>query len=169
MRRKLLPFLLILLAFSCTPETKYSTVTINEQYSLEVPDHMEPGELSEDASFEYQNLQRELYAVVIDEQKETLNGFGLEYDLDTYMKIAMREIDSSGTVKPVKQKIGGLNALHAGLKGQVNGHQAVYRLTVIETPKRFYQLLIWTMDSWYERNRGDIEKIESSFKEIGKK
>lgn len=165
---------LLLLAFvfalcSCTEKTNFAPIEINEQYTLDVPSYMEPAELTENASFEYKCGQRELYAIVVDEKKSTLKGFGLEYDLDTYMKIAMHRIDSTSDVKPVPQKINGLNALHAGLKGEVknNGqkYNAVYRLTVIETQEHFYQLLIWTMDSWYDRNKADIEHMESSFHE----
>lgn len=134
---------------------------------------MEPAKLNENASLEYQNGQRELYAIVIEEEKKTLNDYGLEYDLEAYARQAARSIDSSFTGKPGPQLIGKLKAAHIALKGKyINGGSAfdmVYRLTVIETPTRFYQLLIWTLDKNYEKNRADMEHIESSFAEAEQK
>ncbi|TND08684.1 MAG: hypothetical protein FD123_1900 [Bacteroidetes bacterium] len=166
-------FLLSICSFlllSCDKSTKYVNVTINDQYTLSLPDDMVSADLSEKASLQYQSPQRELYTLVLDESKETLNGFGLEYDLATYMQVAIHNLDSTSKQKPVEQKIGPYKALHIGLKKKVNNkgrtYDAVYRLTVIETPKYFYQLLTWTMDGWYERNRTDIEHIDGSFKEL---
>lgn len=167
---RLLPFLTLLFFAACGTASTYSRITINEQYSIELPADMEPAKLNENASLEYQNLQRELYAIVIAEEKKTLNDYGLEYDLETYARQAARSIDSSYTGKPGLQQIGNLKAVHLSLKGKYDNagstQDLVYRLTVIETPTCYYQVLLWTLEKKYDSNRADMEHIESSFLEV---
>lgn len=160
----------LLLAVSCETPKTYTDITVNEQFVLSLPADMVPADLDDKASMQYQAADRELYVMVLDESKETLNGFGLEYDLATYAKVALHNFDSTATVTPAVQKIGDYKAMHAGLNRKVQSkgreYDAVYRLTVIETPKNFYQILTWTMSSWYDKNRADMEHMEGSFREL---
>ena len=108
-----------------------------------------------------------MWLKILEHQKKEELKFEI---LETYAKLGAKAIDSTYKDKLVLQKIGNYKAMHCGLKGKMSNsgteYDVVYRLTVIETPLRYYQLLIWTMDKRYESNRADMEHIESSFLEL---
>ena len=135
-------------------------------YSLIVTGDMEPTKLDENASFEYRDKKNELYAMVVDESKAKIISFDLDYDLETYMKIASRRLDSAGMYVNKPLMINGNRALQTDIKKKVKGETIFYRLTVLETPKYFYQLLVWTIESRLAGNKADMETIITSFREV---
>lgn len=144
------------------------TSSNGSHYTVQIPDEMEPARINENASLEYQDENRQLYTVVIDESKAKIISFGLDYDLETYMKIAARALDSTGLYLNKPAKINSYNALQTEIKSKVKGKTMVYKLTCIETPRYFYQVLISSAEDRYESNKDDMEKIISSFKELDK-
>jgi hypothetical protein len=151
-------------------EGRYMTAEVNStngsHYGMLIPSTMEPAGFDENASFQYEDKQRELYALVIDESKAKIISFDLDYDLETYMKIASHILDSAGMYVNKPLTINGNKALQTDIKKKLNNQSVIYRLTVVETPKYYYQLLAWTTDSRYESNKDDMDKIISSFREI---
>lgn len=137
-------------------------------YAVEIPDAMEPARINENASLEYQDENRQLYTVIIDESKAKIISFGLDYDLETYMKIAARTLDSTGLYLNKPATINTYNALQTEIKATVKGKSMIYKLTCIETPKFFYQVLTSTPEDHFESNKDDMEKIVASFKEVDK-
>lgn len=144
------------------------TSSNGSHYQVEIPVTMEPSRLNENASLEYADENSELYAVVIDESKAKIISFGLDYDLETYMKIAGRALDSTGLYLNKSIKVGNFNALQTEIKANFRNKKVVYLLTCIETPKHFYQVLVWTLDDRYEGNKADMERMINSFKEFDK-
>jgi hypothetical protein len=136
-------------------------------YTMELPADMEPASM-DTASLHYEADKRDLYIMVIDESKAKIISFGLDYDLDTYMKIASRALDSAGLYVNKKIQVNGYNALQTEIKKSFNGKNVVYKLTCIETPKFFYQVLTWTSEDRYEGNKDDMEKMVQSFREVNK-
>lgn len=129
---------------------------------------MEPARINENASLEYQDENKQLYAVVIDESKAKIISFGLDYDLETYMKIAGRSLDSTGLYLNKSVTINKYKALQTEIKAKLKGKNMVYRLTCIETPRYFYQVLLSSSEDRFESNKDDMEKIVASFKEFDK-
>jgi hypothetical protein len=117
------------------------------------------------ASLQYEDQERELYVMVIDESKDKIASFGLDYDLETYMKIALRTLDSTGLYTYSTRMLGDAKALQTELKSSWKGKRVVYQLTCIESNSYFYQVLTWTTDGWYDRNKTEIERIVKSFHE----
>ena len=86
-RKLLFSAALLCLVVSCSKETQFREVTVNNRYSLSVPDYLQPcADLHKDASFQYQNTDKDIYAIVIDEQKKTKANYDLDYDIDLYFK-----------------------------------------------------------------------------------
>ena len=67
---------------------------------------------------------------------------------------------------PVKRKINGSDALVAEITGDFNKHPVYYKLVVIETENRFYQILSWTGMGDKESNLPDMDKTIDSFMEL---
>ncbi|MGL4597143.1 MAG: hypothetical protein ACRCYO_06435 [Bacteroidia bacterium] len=134
-------------------------------YTIKLPSDLKPATFNPAASLEYASEERELYAMIIDESKEKISSFGLDYDLDTYMKIALRSVDSTGMHMLNKMNIGTDKGLQAEVKSRYKGKEVVYKLTCIETPRYFYQILVWTLDSKFEKNKSDMDAMIQSFKE----
>lgn len=134
-------------------------------YALDLPSTMTAGDFDEHASLQYADRNAELYVMVIDESKEKIASFGLDYDLETYMKIAVRRLDSTGLYRASTRNLGNYKAIQTEVKAKFKGENMVYQLTAIETETGFYQLLIWTLESRYEKHKPEMERIITSFRE----
>lgn len=136
------------------------------QYQLSLPGVMSPApQLNDNASLQYADADAELYVVIIDDSKGKITSFGLDYDLDTYMKIASRNIDSVGVFVNTKKEINNLPALQATIVRKQGGNESTYWLTCVESEKFFYQILLWTPTARLESNRETMESIIASFSE----
>jgi hypothetical protein len=134
-------------------------------YHLEVPPDMKPVYHNANASFQYHSEADEITVMVIDDSKEKIASFGLDYDLDTYMKIATRSLDSAGMYVNSSITVNDVNALQATIKGTREGKPSTFVLTAIETPSFYYQLVCWTPSDRFDKNKARIDSIISSFRE----
>jgi hypothetical protein len=172
MKRSLILLLLPLAFAACTKETKFNEVKINDRYSIEIPDYMQPcTDLHKDASLQYQNVEKDIYAMVIDEKKVTMQDYNLDYDIDLYFNsIASQpflETIKDGKVSPPgRQQINGNKALVAEITGKIEANEVYYRMCVIESPYQFYQLLVWTRAENKDKYLPDMIRIMESFKEL---
>ena len=176
-RRRIFAFVFFLLAVAAivlwwlNHGMRYMTTDITStngsHYSVLLPNDMQPADprLNENASLEYESKPREIYVMVIDESKAKIISFGLDYDLDTYMKIASRTLDSAGMYVNKPMTINGIHGLQAEIHSTYKGKKVVYRLTCLESSNFFYRFLVWTPEMNYESNRNEIDKIINSFKE----
>jgi hypothetical protein len=171
-RKLLLSIALFSFISSCKQETSFKEVKVNERYSISIPEYLQPCvDLHEDASFQYQNTDKDIYAFVIDERKKTMVSYDLDYDIDLYFKnIASQpfhETIKNGKVSPPKkEKINGNEALVSEITGSVDGIDVYYRMGVIETPYAFYQILTWTRADKKEEFQDDMNTMIESFKEL---
>jgi hypothetical protein len=169
-------FIFILIALftfnSCKHETVFTEVKVNNRYSLSVPDYMQPcTDLHKDASLQYQNIDKDIYTLVIDEKKKTMQDYSLDYDIDTYFNnIASQGFSENikdGKVSiPGRQQINGHKALIAEITGKIEENEVYYKLGLIETPYEFYQILVWTRAQNKEELAPDITKMIESFQEL---
>lgn len=138
------------------------------QYSMELPVGFVPAHFNDtlpEMSLQYENVDRGLHVLVIDESKAKIISFGLDYDLDTYMKIATRALDKDGVYVNKPLTINGNKAFQTEIKAVQKEIKKVYKLTCIETTKYFYQVLIWSDENMFDSNKDDMEKMINSFKE----
>ncbi len=162
---------LLIFVNSCTKETVFTSVKVNEKYTIAIPDYLKPcTDLHKDASIQYQNPEKEVYAIVIDERKKLMADYDLDYDLDLYYKNiasqAFIESIKNGKISPPgRQEIDGHKALITEITGNINGTDVYYRMGIIETPYAFYQLLAWTRTENKEKYMADMIKMIESFKE----
>ena len=157
---------------SCQHETVFTEVKVNDRYAILIPDYLQPcADLHKDASLQYQNVEKDIYAIVIDEKKITMQGYDLDYDLDLYFKsIASQpflETIKDGKVSiPELRQIDGHKASVAEITGKIDGTEVYYKLAVVETDYEFYQLLVWTRAENKGKFETDMIKMIESFKEL---
>lgn len=141
------------------------------RYAIELPNDFEPAHINDSLasiSLQYENVKRDLHIMVIDESKAKIISFGLDYDLDTYMKIATRAIDKDGVYPNKTFILDGNHAIQTEIKADTKGKKVIYKLTCVETPKYFYQILEWTPEASIDKNRDEMTLMVQSFKDIGK-
>lgn len=171
MIKKLLFSITLLFLFSCSSETAFKEVKVNERYAVSVPEYMQAcTDLHKDASFQFQNTEKDIYAIVIDERKKTMEKYDLDYDLDLYFKNSSQpflETIKDGSVSvPSPEKINGEKALISEITGKIDQTSVYYKLGIIETPYAFYQILTWTSADNKSRYEQDMMRIIRSFKEL---
>jgi len=128
-------------------------------------------DLHKEASLQYQNVEKDVYAILINEKKITMQEYNLDYDIDLYFKsIASQpflETIKDGKVSiPGRQEIDGHKALIAEITGKIEGTEVFYKLAVIESQYEFYQILIWTRAENKEKFEKDMIHMIESFKEL---
>ncbi len=134
-------------------------------FSLELPQDMQPANFNDNASFQYESEVGEYSFMVIDDSKEKIASYGLDYDLETYMKIATRTLDSAGLYVNSSTTVNDMKALQATIKGKKDGVATTFILTCVETPTFYYQLVGWTLESKFESNKPVLDAINNSFVE----
>ena len=166
----LLSFVVVLT--SCHHDTTYTESKVNNRYIISIPDYMQPSSfLHKDASFQCADTIKDIYAVVMDEKKKTIESYGMNFTLETYFSNITKQpflttIKNGKVTAPVKDTISGNNALLAEITGSVKNVEVYYRMAVIETPTAFYQVLVWTKADKKEEMLPEMNKIIYSFKEM---
>ncbi|CAN5258124.1 hypothetical protein BH09BAC5_BH09BAC5_25630 [soil metagenome] len=138
-------------------------------YGINLPKGFSPAHFNDtlpEMSLQYENKDRDLHVLVIDDSKAKIISFGLDYDLETYMKIATRILDQDGVYANKSLVINGNKAIQTEIKVNQKTKKKIYLLTCIETTKYFYQLLVWSGEEKYDSNKADMEMIVNSFKEM---
>lgn len=159
----------------------FRPVKINDQYRLELPKHMKEGKtLNESASLQFQNIFKEMYVIVIDEEKQGfIDAFADlgEYDstkspVENYRAIQLQKLSEAINITtqttPVAKKINLLDAEQVQIDGSVAGvsSEISYFLTFIEGDSHLYMIMAWTMRDRRDRYSKTFDYIADSFKEL---
>lgn len=164
---------------SCDKEVKNQTVTIDNKYSMELPDYLTKStSLNADASLQYMNGMKELYIAVIDEpisdfnEALELNHLTEDYknDLNGYSSLILDtfkdNVDVTYISDPKETTINGLSAILFTVKAIISGYTAYYHFAYIQGKENYYQILTWTLDSKERQHKKNMEAMINSFKEI---
>lgn len=155
-------------------------VSINDEFSMGIPGFMtKTASLNEDASLQYQNMFKETYVIVIDENKqEFIDAYiGLEaYDTtrsvlsnyaDTQIQLTTSNMEVIQKNKITSLKINGLNAATVQIDANVEGvkNAIAYFLTFIEGKEKLYMVMAWTFRDKKDDYAMIFEKMAKSFQE----
>jgi hypothetical protein len=181
--------LAIVFLFSCDTRAKkgeslanedFAPVVINNQYGLKLPKYMKAAtNLHDDASLQYQNVFKETYTIVIDENKQGIIDLLIENDLydstqsilanyASFQKNATSEALEIKSETELKKII--VNDL-AAQQWEVNGkvedvpQEVGYVITYVEGKDNLYMLMSWTLGSRKEKYRDTFLAIAESFTE----
>lgn len=195
MKRYITPLFLfaltLVLMTSCTPgsgggtlEEEYNEAIGNGKYSMMMPDYLtSTKELHDEASLQYMNEFKEVYVIVIDEEKDSIDIMldelkelevfeGDRSLVEQMMDLQMLNMRMSSKIsaeeKEEKLKVGKFDALRKELIASVPGIDAEvgYFLTMVEGDKNVYTIMQWTLGSRKDQYRPEFEKMVASFKEL---
>lgn len=163
--------------------SSFKEAKIDNRYSMKLPDYMSSTTtLNDDASLQYQNIIKETYMIVIDEDKQefvdALNSIG-SYDstasiLKNYSKFQAETIKESASEKSNESskglKINGFDAEIVEFEGKIPEvpSSVYYMLTFIESADRLYMVMAWTFVDRKDKYKPDFEAAVKSFTELKK-
>jgi hypothetical protein len=151
-------------------------INVNDEYVLSVPEYMtEMKSLHEDASFQYANIFKETYIVIIDESKEEFINTFKELEiyndslspLGNYADFQLKSFkESIGAleIKKIESNIKKLPSEIHQFNGLVEGIDIAYLVSFVEADKKMYMLMSWTMKNRYSKYKKTFKLIHSTFK-----
>lgn len=162
-----------------TSESNYVTVGLDSLFQIDLPHYMKPvSELHPEASFQYANIFKEAYFIIIQEDKEeyvdTFKQFG-EYDesiplienyKNTQKSLFNETITSAKFQEYGLDKINNKPARQIKISGQIEGINAVYIVAFVEGENDIYMLMNWTLKDKIYKFENSFEYINGTFKLI---
>lgn len=177
--KKNISLLFLVLLSSCNENIqneKYEKKTVKNKFSLLIPESLEQtNKLNSIASIQFENKSQDFYIMVLDESKDAFTKavdskvYDTTSDLDGYYKVVVNHFKEITTkdfkVYDIeKKKINHFNAIVFSMSGIDDGYSAFYRYAVIESNKRYYQIMSWTNTSQEQKHTERMNKIIDSFK-----
>ena len=177
-------FLLVVTAtlFSCElNKVKYDTYTYEDKFQIDAPEFMiQTDDLLAEAPLQFENTSKEMYTLVINEDKGMLESvFFVVPEIDkskplieqycTMQTISTRDLmeieEESG---PEKATIGGLEARIMEYEGYPEGldFDTYYYIAIIEGEDAIYKVTSWCMGEDKSVNRPIFKQMAESFKEL---
>jgi hypothetical protein len=170
---------LLLVISSCQQEEKTQCIKVKQQYSVDLPAFMSRGsDLNENASLQFQNVQKELYIIVIEDLKVDLgkslieNQLTADYsdDLKGYSKLIWGNFIQSMEVDEQSEQrdtiINGLPSRLLDIQGTNDGVKAFFKFALIEGKSNYYQLLVWTLPEKKQEFSSKMTRMIQSFREL---
>lgn len=173
--KKIITLALFCIFLSCDSK-KSETVTVKDKYTIVLPAFLSKGnDLHEEASLQYQNTFKEFYIIILDEPKQEIIDVAPILEIEptlegyySYLTNSMKETIKNPKFIDVKNtKINGMKAKTFSVSGNVDGLDAYYKIAYVEGKETYYQILTWTLLKNQEKNAPEMDKIISTFKEIG--
>ncbi len=178
MKKSIFLLLSIVLLSGCQNK-KFKTEIALNLYSLDVPIHMKNApNLNPDASLQFQNPGKELYVIVIVENKQLVNNIlysGEEFsdDLNGYSKLIRKGMEESmgynpnfSSIKNEQKNEFNINTFN--ISGKIDGIKIYYECANIESENYYYQIITWTDFEKKAQNITEMKLMINSFKEINK-
>jgi len=178
MKKIFSPILAIFFLMACS-ETPPETVTVDDKFSLQIPGYLsEANGLNSDASLQYQNLIKEFYVIVIDEDIETFNEAINENqlqdiystDFDGYFSLLIDSFSEGIEIFTVSDQvdltINDMPAKSIEIEGQVDDVSIYYNYTVVKGETDYYQILSWTLRDKKINYLDQMNEIAKSFVEL---
>jgi hypothetical protein len=149
----------------------YSAQKGGHCYTLDIPDYMTKTYVLNDvATMQYQNIQREAYTIVIEDEKALLEYLGIKFVdaadfLDQFIAEYKIESDNRKTSKSTAFKSNGNPAAQIELEWteEVGGFYML--ITVVETKTHFYKIMSWTLAENKDKLKYDFQKTAKSLKD----
>jgi hypothetical protein len=168
MKRFLILIIGSLLVISFDAKPKWTERKVNELYSIFIYNSMvETKNLNESASLQYQDSSKQLYILIIDEEKKSLHDLDADYTLDAYFKFVvanMKGINEFASAEPVSLEINGLKAKQAIITGKTKNQELYYNLVVLESRTHLFQIVAWTTADSKEKKKLSLDAMIRTFR-----
>ena len=155
-------------------------IEINSDYSLELPNFLSKTDsLNPNASLQYQNIDKEFFVIVIEEDKKEFTRKIVENNaeevyppnLKGYTDIINHSIGETITISAKTEiedlEVNGLPAKTFAIQGQTQDKIAVYyTFTIIKGKDNYYQIAQWTAKNQRTLFEKQMIEIAKSFKQL---
>lgn len=161
----------ILMLPSTIMAQSYSTQKGGHCYTLDIPDYMtKTYTLNDVASLQYQNIQREAYTMVIEDEKAELESLGIKFvDAADFLSQFIGEymVDSQNrkTSPATTFNSNGNPGVQLELEWSDEGNAFFMLVTVVETKSHFYKIMSWTLAENKDKLKYDFQKTAKSLKD----
>lgn len=151
-------------------------INVNDMYSMAVPEYMsEMKSLNEEASFEYANIFKETYVIVIDENKQDfINTFkDLEIYKDSlsplenysdYQMDSFKENMEDVEVRKLNNKIRNYASNQFEFSGKTERIYIKYLIGFVEGEENMYMMMSWTLRDRFKKYKNTFQLTQNSFK-----
>jgi hypothetical protein len=162
-------------------EADLNHVQINNEYSIKLPKYMTVAKnLNDEASLQYQNIFKETYVIVLDEDKQefidTFIDLG-EYDstlsvIENYGNVQVKSMSENMTMKSdgnlAALKINNRDAQTIQFDANIEGVKGdiAYYLTFVEGDDKVYMIMAWTLANRKEKYGKTFDTMVKTFKVI---
>ncbi|MGB3300803.1 MAG: hypothetical protein WBA76_21265 [Phormidesmis sp.] len=110
---------------------------------------------------------QDLNAAVLSESVSVLNQFDLENNAEQYRWLIEENLDRfEGESLTGLTSLNGNPAVQYEIRGTVEGQPVVYLHTTVKGRDNYYQVVGWTTQSQYSRNKETLETVIESFRGI---
>jgi hypothetical protein len=162
-----------------TAKAELETVTINENYSMGIPKFMTKATgLNDEASLQYQNIFKETYVIVIDENKQEfidayqqLQGYDSSTSVissyaDTQVQLTTSSMNVLAKSEVKFFPLNGLNAANIEIDAELEGIKTpiTYFLTFVEGDESLYFVMAWTLQKYKDDYRETFAEMAKTFK-----
>jgi hypothetical protein len=149
----------------------------HDEFSLKLPKYLSPiTTLHEDASLQYQNTVKEVYVIVIDEPKATLDSVlvanqmteSYPTNFEGYANMVRDQfaervsVETEIEVKPLKSG-SGLEMKYFEADASVDNIDIHYIFGLAAYKEKYYQIVTWTLQSRKDKYAPDMLAIVKSF------
>jgi hypothetical protein len=136
------------------------------KFQLTVPGGWhENASLNDKAEIKAANPLEEMYVIVLTEPKADFTG---EMSLDEFTRITresiMSNVEAPDASEPRPVTVNGNSGRAYELEGAVSKVKLAYRITTIETPDHFHQVISWTLRSRRDKNEATLQNVTNSFR-----
>jgi len=175
MKKSIQIFVLFFLVQMANAQGKMIEYKTGHVVKLSVPEYMSrTSGLNDDACLEFQNAVKEVYTIVIQDDKESLKLAELSYDgIEEFYDIIFKELGVGENYQnrkvgtPKKRTIGNYKYIinECSLRDKELEVDLYYVMGIVETPNSFYQVMSWTLSENKVKFKKEFENIVYTLKE----
>ena len=138
--------------------------SIDGQIQVTVPsDWVWQPELHDEATLKVGNSWKELYLIVLPENKSDFISMNLERYSQITKESLMSNLESPETSAPIKLIIDNNKAIQYQIRGISEGVKVGFLHTSIEDSRNYYQILAWTLRSRFRSKKELLQQVIQSF------
>ncbi|HRW21842.1 MAG TPA: hypothetical protein PLO05_00190 [Bacteroidales bacterium] len=156
---------------------KWQTKKINKLYSVDIPDYLyDTNDLNSEASLQCENVDKEMYLIIIDEDKKEFIDAVNELLEDTqfteddildvyaYLQFTTFATDEDFDNNLEYLEINGLKARQLDIVSYLEEYDIFYKLACFESSENLYFMVSWTTLENKNIYNPDLQNIINSFK-----
>lgn len=169
--KNLFLIVVIVLLPSAIAAQSFSTQKGGHCYTLDIPDYMtKTYSLNDIASLQYQNIQREAYTIVIEDEKAHLESLGIKFvDAEDFLAEFVENYkagEENRKLSPAANfNANGNSASQTALEWTEEVGNFYMLITVVESKTHFYKIMSWTLGENQDKLKADFQKIAQSLKD----